>query len=277
MRIKFGCGVTGHTLHSKQIDQWCSLMLDLTANESIISEYPNIVVSHMSLLANPYGELPANTGVDLAGSLPIFPSLPGDSLPTSLPIGDFRQKRLLFNRLGMPGQIHIYNAECVAGERLFAHLFVPVLPLGGAVVPAFAIVAQSLPYSADVRKLPFELPAGFSAVVASPPSDLMQPVEDVLTRVRYYPGPSIDTRTLVGGRCYVVVWSPNNHMGKYVLQVGHRWPLRAGYWLSVPAIWWRIRGWFGLSRAAAAGVGAGLLVAVATVASFLRRRRKQVA
>jgi hypothetical protein len=35
-------------------------------------------------------------------------------------------------------------------------MLVPVLPLSGAVVPAFAVVAQSLPYSADTRKLPFD-------------------------------------------------------------------------------------------------------------------------
>src|SRR5262245_59054285 len=98
-------------------------------------------------------------GADLAGSLPVFPKMPGNTLPTSLPLSNFRQKRLLFNRLSYPGQVHIYRAECRAGERLRVQMLVPVLPMGGAVVPAFAVVAQSLPYSADVHKLPFDLPA----------------------------------------------------------------------------------------------------------------------
>ncbi len=217
------------------------------------------------------GRLSAIAGTDLAGSVPTFPGLPGERLAESLPIVDLRAKRLLFNRLRAPGQVHIYSAECVAGERLRVQMYVPVLPLGGAVVPAFAIVAQSLPYSADVRRLPIDLPAGFSAVVAPPPSDLVHPVEDILTRVRYYPGPVIDTRTLVGGRCYVIVWSPNNHVGKYVLQVGQRWPTRVGYWLRLPSIWWQIRGWFGHSRAAALYAAGGALAAAATAALVVRR------
>jgi hypothetical protein len=151
---------------------------------------------------------------------------------------------------------------------------VPVLPVGGAVVPAFAVVAQSLPYSADVHKLPFVLPAGLSAVVAPPPTELVAPVADALTNVRYYPGPTIDTKTLVGGRAYIVVWSPHNHMGKYVLQIGNRWPMRWTYWAQIPLFWWQIRGWFGLSRAAAYAVIAGIVGLGALTFAALRRRRR---
>lgn len=216
------------------------------------------------------------SGADLAGSLPIFPKIPGNTLQTSLPLPNFRQKRLLFNRLSYPGQIHIYQAECRAGERLRVQMLVPVLPMGGAVVPAFALVAQSLPYSADVQKLPFELPAGYSAVVAPPPSELVTPVRDMLTRVDYYPGPLIDTRTLVGGRCYIVVWSPHKHMGKYALQIGYSWSWRWSYWLQLPRFWWQIRGWFDLSRVAAYWTAAVALVAgVVALAALTQRRRKR--
>lgn len=218
---------------------------------------------------------PVRTGTDLAGSQPDFLGLPGNTLQTSLRLSSFQPKRLIFNRLGQPGQVHVYRAECRAGERLRVQMLVPVLPLGGSVVPAFAVVAQSLPYSADVQKLPLPLPAGFSAVVAPPPSELVAPVMDVLTRVRYYPGPIIDTRTLVGGHAYIVVWSPHNHMGKYVLQVGARWPFRWTYWAQIPYFWWRIRGWFGLSRAVAYLAAGGLIVAGAIGFRLLRGRQSQ--
>jgi hypothetical protein len=216
----------------------------------------------------------ARTGADLAGSLPEFPGVPGSSLPTSLSLANYQQKRLLFNRLGQPGQVHVYRADCRAGDRIRVQMLVPVLPVGGAVVPAFAVVAQSLPYSADVHKLPFTLPAGLSAVVAPPPTELVTPVADALTNVRYYPGPTIDTKTLVGGRAYIVVWSPHNHMGKYVLQIGNRWPMRWTYWAQIPLFWWQIRGWFGLSRAAAYGVLAGIAGLGALTLTVLRRRRR---
>jgi hypothetical protein len=214
------------------------------------------------------------TGTDLAGSLPVFPKTPGNSLATSLALADVRHKQLIFNRLAQPGQIHVYRAECRAGERLRVQMFVPVLPLGGSVVPAFAVVAQSLPYSADLQKLPLELPAGYSAVVAPPPSELLTPVKDMLTRVRYYPGPLIDTRTLVGGHCYILVWSPHNHMGKYVLQTGTQWPWQGSYWLQLPLFWWLIRGWFGLSRMAAYWVvGALLLLGSILLRLYWRTKR----
>lgn len=211
-------------------------------------------------------------GRELAGSLPTFPARPGHDLATSQHLPDFCEKRLILDRLTQPGDVRVFSTECRAGERLRIQMFVPVLPMGGAVVPAFAVIAQSLPYSADVHKLPFPLPAGFSAVVAPPPSELVMPARDALTRAHYYAGPTVDTRTLVSGRCYVVVWSPQNQMGKYVLQVGHRWPWRWTYWLSVPRFWWQIRGWFGLSRTMAYIAGA-LAVLVALLSLRILRRR----
>ena len=217
---------------------------------------------------------PDRNSADFAGCTPIFPGLPGATLQTGLRLPNFQSKRLIFNRLGQPGQVHVYAAECRAGERLRVQMLVPMLPVSGAVVPAFAVVAQSLPYSADMQKLPFATPAGFSAVVATPPAQLTAPARDVLTRVRYYPGPTIDTRTLVGGRAYIVVWSPHNHMGKYVLQVGQRWPLQWSYWAQLPIYWWRIRGWFGLSRAALVGAVAGMTLLGALMIGLLRRGRR---
>jgi hypothetical protein len=214
---------------------------------------------------------PDRTGADFAGSTPAFPGLPGATLQTGLRLPNFQSKRLIFNRIGQPGQVHVYAAECGAGERLRVQMLVPMLPAGGAAVPAFAVVAQSLPYSADMQKLPFTTPAGFSAVVATPPAQLTAPAKDVLTRVRYYLGPAIDTRTLIGGRAYIVVWSPHNHMGKYVLQVGQRWPLQWSYWAQLPIYWWRIRGWFGQSRAALIGAVAGVALLSALLIGLLRR------
>lgn len=217
---------------------------------------------------------PDHTSADFAGCTPTFPALPGATLQTGLRLASFQPKRLIFNRLGQPGQVHVYVAECRAGERLRVQMLAPKLPVGATAVPAFAVVAQSLPYSADMQKLPFSTPAGFSAVVATPPTQLTAPVKDVLTRVRYYLGPIIDTRTLIGGRAYIVVWSPHNHMGKYVLQVGQRWPLQWRYWVQLPIYWWRIRGWFGQSRAVLVGAVAGAVLLGALAIGLLRRGRR---
>ncbi len=74
----------------------------------------------------------------------------------------------------------------------------------------------------------------------------------------------------------MVVWSPQNQMGKYVLQVGHRWPWRWTYWLSVPRFWWQIRGWFGLSRTMAYAAGVLAIVAALLSLRIVRRRKRSI-
>jgi hypothetical protein len=219
-------------------------------------------------------EAPQRLSTDLAGSTPRFLQDVGSTLPTSALLGDFRQRQLIFNYLDRPGRVHIYRADCRAGERLRVQLLTPVLPRGGAVTPALAVIAQSLPYRGEEVQLPFTLPAGYSAVVVSPPRALLAPVRDLLTRASYYPGPVIDTRTLVGGNCYLVVWSPQNQMGKYALHVGQGWPWSWRYWLGVPGYWWKIRGWFGLSRMAAYVALGALLLLIVFVNAMRRGKSK---
>jgi len=123
----------------------------------------------------------AQVGQDWAGSLPEFPGAVDGDLSDSYELDDFRHKRLVFGQFEHPGAVHVYSAGCAAGGRLRVQAHIPVLPLGGSLAPAFAIVAQSLPYSADVHKLPIDLPAGYSVVVAQPPVELAAPVEDRLS------------------------------------------------------------------------------------------------
>ena len=230
------------------------------------------MVSEPTVPLNPQQRLSS----DLAGSTPVFARGVGGTLVTSAEMGDFHNRHLIFNQIEIPGRVHVYRADCRAGERLRVQMLTPVLPGGGSVSPAMAVIAQSLPYDGEEGKLPFTLPAGYSAVVAAPPRALLAPVRDLLTRVSYYPGPVIDTRTLVGGRCYIAVWSPQHQMGKYALHVGHSWPWSWRYWLGVPSYWWKIRGWFGHSRVAAYGV-VGALLLVAMVARLVLRRGQKPA
>lgn len=202
------------------------------------------------------------TGTELAGSIPLFPKRPGEKLSAALWLPDFRRKRLIFNEFEQTQRVHVYQADCRAGERLRVQMFYPVLRRGRSARARFAVIAQSLPYSADPQALPIAMPAGFRAVVAPQMNAWTVPNVDMLTRAEYYPGPVIDTQSLVSGRCYIVVWTPDERPGRYVLHVGHRWPLRGSYWMQIPIYWWQIRGWFGLTRAAAYALVGGLLLGV---------------
>src|SRR5688572_24392064 len=126
---------------------------------------------------------PPRLSSDLAGSTPVFARDVGSTLVTSAEMDNFRQRHLIFSYLDRPGRMHVYRADCRAGERLRVQMLTPVLPNGGAVIPAMAVIAQSLPYDDEESRLPLPLPAGYSAVVASPPRSLLAPVRDLLTRV----------------------------------------------------------------------------------------------
>ncbi|MEM7128786.1 MAG: hypothetical protein AAF702_20805 [Chloroflexota bacterium] len=218
-------------------------------------------------------ESSSERGTDLAGGLPIFPQIPGAKFGDALSLPDFRRKRLLFNHFELTQSIHIYQADCRAGARLRVQMIYPLLKRGRTAQARFAVIAQSLPYSADQDALPIPLPAGFRAVVAPQMSDwTISPHVDMLTAAEYYLGPVIDTQVLVGGRCYIVVWIPDNRPGRYILQIGHRWPLRWSYWNQLPMFWWKIRGWFGLSRIWAYLLLGGL--AISLLVGWLVRRNR---
>lgn len=219
-------------------------------------------------------ETRTDRGIDLAGSYPVFPRAPGNRLGSALTLTDFRKKRLLFQHFDDSESIHVYQADCRAGERLRVQMVYPILEKERTAEARFAVIGQSLPYSADIQDLPLQLPTGFRAVVAPQMNEWRAPVTDILTRASYYPGPIIDTRVLVSGRCYIMVWTTEKQPGKYVLQVGHRWPLRWSYWAQVPLYWWSIRGWFGLSRAAAYALGAGIVIGLLTAWMIAKRGKK---
>ena len=61
------------------------------------------------------GQQKARISADLAGSTPIFAREVGGTLVTSAEMGDFRQRKLVFNHFDQPGRVHIYRADCRAG------------------------------------------------------------------------------------------------------------------------------------------------------------------
>ena len=81
-------------------------------------------------------------GVDLAGSVPVFGSRPGNQLVDGDSFADFSRKRMLFGAFERFGETHVYRVDCKAGDRLRAQMFVPVLSQGQSVAPAFAIGAK---------------------------------------------------------------------------------------------------------------------------------------
>jgi hypothetical protein len=201
----------------------------------------------------------------------------GRSLAVATPLGGMTRCSVVLNTIDHPGRGHVYRADCPAGTRLRVQVLIPSLAAGRALNPAVAVLAQGAPASNNSLKLPVSVPAGYSAQVAAPAKTQPQTHTDALTGATFAVGRTIDTRTLVGGRVYVVVWSPDNLMGKYALQVGyapvHEW----GQWLLAPWIWWQVRGWFGLGRTAAYVVLAAALLLVTLIALQGRRRQRRTA
>lgn len=202
---------------------------------------------------------------ELAQSRPRFLRDAGRTPATATPLADVTTKQTIFGMLDQPGSVHVFRADCPAGQRLRAQVFAPSLQGGRALVPALALVAQGVRTGVDGPEIPVPLPAGYGAVSVAPAAKLADPLVDRLTGAQFFAGPLVDEVTLVGGRCYVVVWSPDKQPGKYLLQVGYA-PSRVGR-LAIATAWWRIRGWFGLSRT---GGVVALLAAALVIGLVLR-------
>ena len=83
----------------------------------IRKSYNNKRNSHTVLRKENNSPLAVMSGADLAGSLPTFPKLPGNTLPTSLVMTNFRQKRLLLTGWPIQGKFIFIapNAERGSG------------------------------------------------------------------------------------------------------------------------------------------------------------------
>lgn len=201
---------------------------------------------------------PHTTTSELTASLACFPSGVGPSLATATNLGDPTAKQVIYGALDRPGAVHVYRFDCPAGQRLRVQVLAPILQSGRALSPAVAVLAQGVRSEPGDVALPLTPPAGYAVITVEPPARLTAPLVDRWTGARFYAGPLIDQRTLVGGRCYIVVWSPDKQPGKYLLQVGYA--RRQGRLAGLFA-WWRIRGWFGMSRVAGyVAVAVALLV-----------------
>lgn len=196
---------------------------------------------HLSVNRSPQGSS------ELTASHARFLSAVGATLATATDLGDPARKQAIYSALDRPGAVHVYRLDCPAGQRLRVQVLAPILQAGRALSPAVALLAHGVRSGVGQLTLPLNLPGGYAAVAVEPPAKLTLPQVDRWTGARFYAGPLIDERTLVGGRCYIVVWSPDKQLGKYLLQVGYaRRQGRLGGLLA----WWRVRGWFGMSRAA---------------------------
>lgn len=183
----------------------------------------------------------------LSAGRPRFPRRVGQTLATATDLGDVTPQQAIFGYLDRPGAVHVYRSDCPAGQRLRIQVLAPVLQSGRALTPAVALLAHGLPDAAPDTPLPVSVPAGYVARSLPPPDRLREPMVDWWTRARYFAGPVIDERTLVGGRSYIVVWNPEQQPGKYLLRVGYG---RSAGRVAALWNWWRVRSWFGMSRVA---------------------------
>ena len=150
----------------------------------------------------------------LAGSLVRLLRGAGVALASATSLTDVTRCQVILNQFDHPGRAHVYRADCSAGTRLRVQLLTPALSVGRALTPAVAVLAQGIPAGGDALKLPVTVPAGYSAQTIAPPKRQTRMQTDALTGAGFFPGRAIDTKTLVGGRVYVVVWSPRQSDGQ---------------------------------------------------------------
>lgn len=127
---------------------------------------------------------------------------------------------------GATEDIDVYQFTLRRSTQVFVETLVPVCPAYAEFRPSFAIVGPGLDVPAEL--LPFELAAGYGAIVVPNYSDPQRPTfYEPFGNKSYYDGPEFEQVLSTPGTYYVVVWDPAGIGGDYVAVLGDKeiwWP-----------------------------------------------------
>ncbi|MFN3705839.1 MAG: alpha/beta fold hydrolase [Thermoflexales bacterium] len=129
--------------------------------------------------------------------------------------------------------------DYAAGEPFRAMVFIPGHEELRSFSPTLALIGPGLPMPDDADDLPFALPPGMGAVVAS--SDSTYRYFDVFTQMVYFPRARIEITMPQSGRYYVAVWGRPVGMARYALDIGVMENFAPHVLVRYPINWWEVR------------------------------------
>ncbi len=143
----------------------------------------------------------------------------------------------VLGELSDPHDVDMVTFEYAAGERFKAIVFIPGHESLRAFNPTIALIGPGLP-SPDAA-LPFDLPEGMGAVIAT--SDSTAPYFDIFTQMVYFPRAQIALTMPQTGRYFVAIWGEPMGMARYALDIGIREHFAPHVLARHPINWWEVR------------------------------------
>jgi len=200
---------------------------------------------------------------------PIFDGSGTSGYDRALYISDPTISWAVYTELRHPGEVDYYTFEARQGTPLYTQMVIPQISGLEQFVPSIVLVGPGLP--APQEALPVPLPPGDGAVLIQPqPGEQPQSFYEPITQTNYWEWQEYRAPAPADGTYYLLVFDPQNQVGKYVLAIGEREDYGFGDLLQLPVIWWKVHAYFGetswSTALAAATVGVILLTIVMTVA-----------
>ena len=143
----------------------------------------------------------------------------------------------VMGELQTPDDIDVVTFDYKAGDRFKVEVFIPAHNELRTFSPNIALVGPGLPQPSV--KLPFDLPRGMGAVVAT--SDSTFDYFDVFTQVTYFPRAKIDMPLPQTGRYFVVIWGKPVGMARYALDIGVMENFAPAVVARYPINWYEVR------------------------------------
>ena len=116
--------------------------------------------------------------------------------------------------------VDVYAFEVSEPVTVYAQALVIACPSLETLLPWFAVAGPGLPVPDEA--LPFELPAGYGAVVVKNqnPGEARDTFFEPFSAKTYFDGPEFSREVTTPGSWYVYYWDPHNIGGDYVAVLG---------------------------------------------------------
>lgn len=173
----------------------------------------------------------------------------------------------LYRDIETPEQVDVYELEATAGQELYAGINIPAITGLEDYTVTIALVGPELPPASEDAAIPYDIPADLGVIIF--PSQTSEDFYEPFTQTNYWGRQRIQMDFPASGTYYLLIWNPDQHTGKYVLDTGRAEVFGPADILRFPVWWVRVHAYFGHTPY----MLAGLLPALILIAGLAYRRR----
>jgi hypothetical protein len=139
------------------------------------------------------------------------------------PIEDPSVSLAFYATLYPKDDVDYFTFTAEAGDFLYLGLTIPAIAGQEEFAPTMAVIGPDLPEtSPDVLPADLELAEGMGAIVIPPSEEAPTLFFEPFSRTSYWERQDITLEAPASGAYWVLVWHPDNVLGRYVFVIGQR-------------------------------------------------------